>query len=78
VPWDLTIAIEHANRVLDWHENLMEDELPPEWMWPLDNEIASWFEGVKRQRDEKFGTSSSNGDREVDMMMDNELARGRR
>lgn len=75
MPFDLLQAIEHANRVLDWTENLSSDELPPAWMWPFDEELRLWFEEVERKREEKFGTGES-GD-ESDMQT-NELAAGRR
>lgn len=54
----------------------MSEEMPPEWMWPLDDEIERWFNRVKADRDEKYGTkdsSSSNGSG-----MQNEYAKGMR
>lgn len=73
MPFDLLQAIEHANRVLDWTENLSSDELPPPWMWPFDDELALWFEEVERKREEKFGGSPD----EESSMERNELAEGR-
>lgn len=67
-------AIEQAHRILDWHENLTEDEIPPEWMWPLDHELVGWFEEVKRNREAKFGGKPD----ESPAMMENEYAHGRR
>jgi len=55
-------AIDQANRILDWQENLSKDEVPPEWMWPFDEELKAWFEEVDRKRSEKFGGGSSSGD----------------
>ena len=63
----MSVAIEHANRVLDWHENLGPDDLPPEWMWHLPEELETHFAEVKRRRDEKSSGDSS-GDETVPMM----------
>lgn len=71
------MAIEHANRILDWQENLLEDEMPPEWMWHLDHELEPWFDEVERKREERYGARDDDRDERVPMM-DNELARGRR
>lgn len=69
-------AIEQAHRILDWQENLTEDEMPPEWMWHVDDEVGPFLEEVFRVRREKMGGDS--GGREVADMMSNELAEGRR
>lgn len=75
---DLLHAVEHANRVCDWMENLDGDEMPPAWMWPFEEELADWFEAVKQARDEKYGNSSdgTNAGSSVPMMA-NEMAEGR-
>lgn len=75
MPVDLLRAIEHANKILDWHENLMEDDIPPEWKWPFDEELKEWFEEIKAAR--RAGQEVETRD-EVPMM-GNELAteRGR-
>lgn len=62
--------------ILDWKENLTEEEMPPSWMWHLDEELAPWMEDVHRARQEKFGSNDSS--RETADMMSNELARDRR
>lgn len=54
----------------------MKDEMPPAWMWHLDDELELWFEEVDRKREEKYGGASEERD-EVPMMR-NEMARGRR
>lgn len=80
VPIDLIRAVEHAFKVLDWHENLMKEEIPPEWMWPVDHELEMWFEEVERKREAKFGNGAGDDD-DPSGMMHNELAdeiRGRR
>ncbi len=28
----------------------MEEDIPPEWMWPLDHALKQWFEEVDRRR----------------------------
>lgn len=71
VPWDLTYAISHANKVLSWQENLSSDEMPPSWMWPFDEELELWFEDVERLREEKY---SGNGSEEPADMIGNEYS----
>lgn len=77
MPADLVMAIEHAFRVCDWQENLMPDEMPPQWMWPFDVELGHWFEEIERERKKKYGgeTEESGPDKEIDgPSMQNELA----
>ena len=59
VPWDFMYALTHAFRILSWQENLLEEERPPEWMWPFEDELEIWFEEVDRARKEKYSTDSS-------------------
>lgn len=70
------MAIEHAHRILDWHENLPGDEIPPSWMWAFEEELEIWFDEVEAKRKEKYGDSSSKD--ESVPMMNNELSKGRR
>lgn len=77
IPWDLSVAIEQGLRICNWQENLLDDEMPPNWMWPFDDELEIWFENVDRERAEKYGGSSSSSDVESTEMMGNELARER-
>lgn len=81
MPFDLFKAVEHASTILHWQENLSSDEMPPEWMWSVESELAVWFERVQDERDERYGItrdrddSSGNGS---GSMMRNELAKGMR
>lgn len=60
-------------------ENLIGDEMPPEWMWPLDHEIEDWFKEIERKRKEKYSsTNSSNETEESGPMMENEYSKSRR
>lgn len=61
---------------MDWQDGLTEEEMPPEWMWPLDDEIAPWFENVVAKRKERFGRDDDDDERPG--MMENELVRERR
>lgn len=73
------MAIEHASHICDWQENLQEDEIPPEWMWPFSEELEVHFEEVDRKRKEKYGLDDDDKAGNGDMgMLDNEFARGRR
>lgn len=76
VPIDLIRSVNHAFKILDWFENLMKEEIPPEWMWPIDHELELWFEEVERKRDERYPShGDSSGDESGGHMMVNELAK---
>jgi len=76
MPFDLFLTVRHAYQVLDWHENLREKEIPPEWMWTFDEEINDWFEEVKAEREREFSSpTEGEGD---EGMLQNEYAKGRR
>jgi hypothetical protein len=78
LPNDLFSAIEQANRVLDWLENLTKDEIPPEWMWPFEDDLEQWFANVEEQRKQRFGGGGdSSSDAPSGPMMKNEYAQGR-
>lgn len=64
--------------MLDWQENLGKDEMPPEWMWPLDDEIIQWMDNVIEDRKAKSGGDYDDGDKPSGPMMKNEYAQGRR
>lgn len=67
--------------VLAWQENLVKDEIPPEWMWSLDDELEKWFDDVEEARRDRYESRRNGGrsrDQEAPQMMVNELARGRR
>jgi hypothetical protein len=64
--------------IVSWQENLPDEEMPPEWMWPLDHELVLWFDEVKRKRDEKYGRHDDDDDRDEVPMMSNALAAEKR
>jgi hypothetical protein len=77
VPYDLVAAIEHANSVLSWAENLAEDEIPPSWMWPFSAELEAWFAKVDEKRKARHGGSGSTGSSSgSEDMVQNEYAKG--
>jgi hypothetical protein len=53
------MAIEHADRILGWMENMSDDEVPPVHIWHLPDELDYHFEQVKQERKERYGGSSS-------------------
>lgn len=75
-PADLLRAIAHAYKIMDWHENLPEDEIPPQWMWAFDKELKVWFEEVKEARKAERDNPNRSKDTEVPMMQ-NELSQRR-
>lgn len=67
-------AIAHANMIIGWYENLMEDEIPPMWMWHLPDELDRHFTDVRANR--KAGTQPTDDD--IDgPVIENELAKHR-
>lgn len=78
VPLDLMRAISHANKILDWYENLMEKDIPPEWMWSFDDLLNDWFDEVKERRGTGGDPDKEADNRTVVPLMENEEAKGRR
>lgn len=76
MPADLLTAIEQANRICSWQENLTRDEIPPSWMWHLEEELQIWFQGVDDKR--KSGSSTGGSEDEAPDLAQNVLAKGRR
>jgi hypothetical protein len=60
--------------ILSWQEHLSADEMPPRWMWELDEELARHFEKVKDARDS--GQTMEPAESGAGMMK-NALAEGR-
>lgn len=55
MPADFIMVLNQALQILGWQENLVDDEMPPKWMWHLDWELETHFKLVKKRRDEKYG-----------------------
>lgn len=70
------MAIQHAQRVCDWMENLSSEERPPAWMWPFEEELEIWFDEVDKERKERYESHSQPND-ESSGWVSNELAKGR-
>lgn len=70
-------AINYASVILSWRENLTEDEMPPSWMWHLDDELGRHFDKVRAKR-RSLGSDDDEDDvPEGSMTVRNEYARGR-
>jgi hypothetical protein len=79
LPADLSAAIEHANRICQWQENLMPDEMPPHWMWHLDGTLDDWFAEVERKREDRHhNPEGAVNDDSSGSWVENEYAKGRR
>ena len=63
---DLISAIAHASNVINWRENMSKEEVPPEWMWPFNEELDEWFDEVEFQRSQKYGGGSDADDADMD------------
>lgn len=61
VPEELLRVIEHAGTVLIWHENLPQEDIPPSWMWPLQDQLDLHFKMVDDKRDGDSGSSDEAG-----------------
>lgn len=59
IPADLMLVIDHSLRILNWQENLMDDEMPPKWMWHLDSELETHFAVIKEKRKSPSSPRSS-------------------
>lgn len=35
-----------------WQDNLQSKDVPPSWMWHLEEELVDWFERLKAERDD--------------------------
>ena len=74
---DLIAAIQHANTILGWFENLPEEELPKDWMWPFPDLLEEHFKWVKEERAAKYGTGDGgSSDDEYSHMESNEWRPG--
>jgi hypothetical protein len=78
VPWPLQEAINHGLSVLNWFENYVEDEIPPEPIWDDAEAITEWFKVIKKRHDDKLNFGAPKDDEDDDetnnSMMGNELA----
>ncbi len=71
VPYDLARALPHAHRILNWYENVSEDEMPPQWMWPFEEKLEEHFATIKANRESE--TIEDNSGAETSLTK-NELA----
>ena len=58
-PWsaDLNKAINHALSMMHIFENVTDsDHIPPEYLWPFDDEIKEWFENIRAEMNLKSGS----------------------
>ena len=69
------MAVAHAHTVLHWQENLFDEDMPPEWMWPLVDELDDHFAAVMARRKERYGGNDSD---DAPEMAQNELTKGMR
>lgn len=59
-------------------EHLTEEDMPPQWMWPLAEQLEDHFEKVKERRKSKYDSGPDDDEDEVNApMIRNEYARGR-
>ena len=61
--------------VLGWQENLPQDEMPPGWMWPFEDELEAWFQDVTAARKNGWDAPGRKDEDEERPMAQNELAR---
>lgn len=72
---EITKAINHALTILSIYENVSDsDHVPPEYLWPFDDELNKWFDAIK---DEIAGNGNSSFNQDGDTVpvtLDNEYA----
>lgn len=74
--WYLQVAIEHALTVINWHENLPKEDIPPEYLWADSEGLELWWESVEARREDGVPTSSGDEwDDSEPRMAENDLAR---
>lgn len=61
--------------ILGWYEHLPSDDMPPRWMWHLDEEISHHFDEVKERY--RTGASKDEDDWAAGPTIKNEYAKGR-
>ena len=78
----MQVAIEHALQILNWHENLSKEDVPPEYLWEDARGLEQWWDDVRARQEDgvatKRGRSSSRDDddpTDSDEMVENDLAR---
>ncbi len=75
------MAIEQAITILSWHENLQEDEVPPEYLWEDPQGLEMWWKTVEAKREDGMsirGRGDSSDDAGEDTgpgQAENDLAR---
>ena len=69
-------AVQFAGRILEWQENLTEEEMPPQWMWCFEDELEPWFDEIFRAR--KSDSGGSGGEEAPEGYMTNDLVGDRR
>lgn len=71
-------AINHGLSILNWYENYVEDEIPPEPIWDDAEGVSQWFKVIKKRHEDKFKFPGSGGDDDDEgtdnSMMGNDLA----
>jgi hypothetical protein len=66
-------TISWAMTIISWQENMQRAEVPPRWMWALDDELVKHFERIR----DRSGDDDDTEDRPAAPMLVNEHARNR-
>lgn len=53
------MAIEQALTIINWYENLPEEEVPPEYLWEDPKGLEMWWKTVEAKREDGQGLSTS-------------------
>lgn len=56
------MAIEQGLTILNWYENLTEDERPPEYLWEDEPGLEMWWKTVEAKREDGMDTSRGHPD----------------
>lgn len=41
-----------AMTIISWQDNMLKEDVPPRWMWALDDELVKHFERIRDRRDD--------------------------
>jgi hypothetical protein len=75
VAWFLQVAIEQALLILNWHENLPPEEIPPQYLWEDPEGQEQWRQQLQTRKEYAASTGRSLSDVGDEELVSNDLAR---
>ena len=75
MPWFLQVAIEQALMILNWYENLPEEEIPPQYLWEDPEGLEQWRQQLRDRKEYAASTGRPLSDVGDEELVSNDLAR---